>query len=244
MRVAQGLDLQVAVSKVGKYSVSESGDTVEMIERPQGGLSVVLADGQRSGRAAKLISNIAGRKILSLLADGVRDGAAARAAHDYLRTIRQGKVSAEVSIISVDLETDTIVVSRNSRCPALLVHIDDHVCQSRLIDELGVPIGIHAGTKPIITEFQIRSNMYVILFSDGILSAGCRRGTTFDIEGFVCQRLDERPMDAQELADAILAMALELDDGRPVDDTSVVVLAVQPDTLGDIARRMTLRFPI
>jgi len=149
-----------------------------------------------------------------------------------------------VSIISVDLETDTIVVSRNSRCPALLVQIDDNALQSRLIDEPGVPIGIHSRTKPIITEFQIQANMYVVVFSDGILSAGCRRDVTFDIEEFVCRLLNERSLDALDLADAILARAVELDDGRPVDDASVIVLAVRPDTAGDIARRMTLRFPI
>jgi len=244
MRVAQGLDLQVAVSKIGKYSTSESGDSVEMIERPQGGLSVVLADGQRSGRAAKLISNIAVRKILSLLSDGVRDGAAARAAHDYLRTIRQGQVSAEVSMISADLETETIVVSRNSRCPVLLVQLDDGVWQSRLIDEPGEPMGIHTRTKPIITEFAIRQDIYVVLFSDGILAAGVRRGVTFDIEEFVCQRLNGEPVEALVLADAILARAVELDEGRPADDASVIVLMVRPVTNGDTVRRMTVRFPI
>ena len=30
MQVARGFDLQIAVAKIGKYSVSESGDTVEL----------------------------------------------------------------------------------------------------------------------------------------------------------------------------------------------------------------------
>jgi len=64
------LELQVAVAKVGKYAVSESGDTVELIERPHGGLSLVLVDGQRSGKSAKAISNLVARKAVSLLADG------------------------------------------------------------------------------------------------------------------------------------------------------------------------------
>lgn len=104
------LDLQVAVAKIGKYATSESGDTLEMIERPQGGLSIVLVDGQRSGRAAKRISNIVVRKAISLLADGVRDGAVARAAHDYLRTMRGGTVSATLNIVSIDLQTETLVI--------------------------------------------------------------------------------------------------------------------------------------
>ena len=88
------MELRFAVAKIGKYATSESGDTLEMIERPHGGLSMVLVDGQRSGRPAKLISNVVARKAVQLLAEGVRDGAAARAAHDYLYTYRGGKVSA------------------------------------------------------------------------------------------------------------------------------------------------------
>jgi hypothetical protein len=51
-----------------------------VVERPNGGLSVVLADGQSSGRGAKAISLLVVRKVIGLLAEGVRDGAAARAA--------------------------------------------------------------------------------------------------------------------------------------------------------------------
>ena len=97
------LEVQVAVEKINKYAADESGDTVEIVERPHGGISIVMADGQRSGRSAKAISNIVVRKAISLLAEGVRDGAAARATHDYLHTQRGGKVSAELVIISVDL---------------------------------------------------------------------------------------------------------------------------------------------
>ena len=47
------MEIQLAVAKIAKYAMSESGDTVEVIERPHGGVSVVLVDGQRSGRSAK-----------------------------------------------------------------------------------------------------------------------------------------------------------------------------------------------
>ena len=40
------MEVQIAVAKVNKYAVSESGDTLEVVERPSGGLSVVLADGR------------------------------------------------------------------------------------------------------------------------------------------------------------------------------------------------------
>src|SRR5512133_112773 len=103
------MEVQIAVSKVRKYATSNSGDTVEVVERPHGGLSVVMADGQSSGRGAKTVSNLVVRKVIALLAEGVRDGAAARAASDSLFTERNGKVSATLNILSADLQTGTLV---------------------------------------------------------------------------------------------------------------------------------------
>ena len=50
------LKIDVAVVKTNKYASRESGDTVEIVERPGGGISVIMADGQGSGRAAKTLS--------------------------------------------------------------------------------------------------------------------------------------------------------------------------------------------
>ena len=86
------MEVQIGVAKINKYASSESGDSLEVVERPGGGVSIVLADGQRSGKSAKRISNMVVRKVISLLAEGVRDGAAARAASDYLYAERSGKV--------------------------------------------------------------------------------------------------------------------------------------------------------
>src|ERR1041385_2322235 len=108
------MEVQIAVAKVNKYAVSESGDTLEVVERPNGGLSVVLADGQSSGRGAKAISELVVRKVISLLAEGVRDGAAARAASDALYTDKQGKVISTLNIASLDLSSGTIVLTRNN----------------------------------------------------------------------------------------------------------------------------------
>ena len=47
------MEIQIAVAKINKYAVSESGDTLEVVERPTGGVSVVLADGQTSGTRRK-----------------------------------------------------------------------------------------------------------------------------------------------------------------------------------------------
>ncbi len=91
------MEVGLAVAKINKYATTNSGDTVEVVERPNGGLSVVMADGQSSGRGAKWISTLVVRKVITLLAEGVRDGAAARAASELpvYRTVRKGLVNPE-----------------------------------------------------------------------------------------------------------------------------------------------------
>jgi len=50
-------------------------------------------------------------------------------------------------------------------------------------------------------------------------------------------------VNAQQLADRLLQRALDLDNGRPRDDISVLVLRIV-DRAGDGVRRMTLRLPV
>lgn len=244
MDLQPDLELEVAVAKVSKYAVSESGDSVEVIERPHGGLSLVMVDGQRSGKSAKAISNIVARKAVSLLADGVRDGAAARAAHDYLRTLRGGQVSATLNIVSVDLGSRTIVISRNSHCPVIVIQNSGQ--EMRLLDEPSQAIGIHSRTRPVITEIPIDLGTHVVVFTDGVSAAGVRYGERFDAASFVQDWVGATAgaFPARLLADAMLARAVELDRERPGDDVSVVVISVMGRQQPDEVRRLSVRFPI
>jgi serine phosphatase RsbU (regulator of sigma subunit) len=234
------MEIEVAAAKVGKWATSESGDTLEMIERPQGGLSFVLVDGQRSGRAAKAISNVVARKAISLLAEGIRDGAAARAAHDYLYTYKGGKVSATLNILSVDLASKTLVLSRNSHCPTIVITPEDGIW---LLDEPSDPVGVRRGTKPQITELPLTAGTAVVVYTDGLETAGARSSQVYDVPAAVRALTIGDDVSAKQLANGLLQQALTLDEGRPHDDISVLVLRVLERT-GDGVRRLTLSLPL
>jgi serine phosphatase RsbU (regulator of sigma subunit) len=237
------VEIQVAVAKIGKYATRESGDTLEMIERPHGGLSFVLADGQRSGLAAKTISNMVARKAIALLAEGIRDGAAARAAHDYLYTHRQGKVSATLNIVSVDMDSKTLVLSRNSHCPIIIQRPDG---SQMLLDEPSQQVGVYRMTRPEITEIPLDIGLAVVVFTDGVTSAGQRRKQSLDVAQVVSTLYTQHHEDhhvARPIADGLLAEALELDEGRASDDVSILVLAVRPNSLDEV-RRLQVHLPI
>jgi serine phosphatase RsbU (regulator of sigma subunit) len=232
------MELQIGVSKIKKYASSESGDSIEIVERPNGGLSVVMADGQRSGKSAKRISNMVVRKVVSLLAEGIRDGAAARAASDYLFTERGGKVLATLNIISIDLVTNTIVVTRNNPAPILYTQGQE----IKILDEDCKPVGVYRNTRPIITELPINSGLTIAAFTDGITNAGVKKNENLDIWDLFnyCLKND---LTAQESADHFMNNALELDNNLPVDDISIVMIKVNNEKRDDI-RRLTLSIPI
>jgi serine phosphatase RsbU (regulator of sigma subunit) len=234
------LEIQLAVEKINKYASSESGDTVEIVERPHGGISIVVADGQRSGRSAKAISNIVVRKAISLLAEGVRDGAVARATHDYLHTQRGGKVSAELHIVSVDLVTNTLVISRNARCPILMRHHGEFVW----LDEPAEAVGVHRLTKPAISEHQLEAATTLVVFTDGVWSAGNMAGKKIDLPAILARVDEDETASANEVAAAILSEALALDQGRPRDDATVLVVKLVEQPSLDGIRHLSMRIPL
>lgn len=233
------MEVEVAVAKVAKWATSESGDTLEMVERPRGGLSFVLVDGQRSGKAAKAISNLVARKAIAELSEGVRDGAVARAAHDYLHAYKGGKVSATLNIVSVDLNTCTLVLSRNNPCPVILVTPEKGV---QLLNQPSTPVGIYSWTKPVITEIPLQAGTTVVVYTDGLLHAGEHRGGPMDLPKVIGQMVAEG-QNARQIADGLMERALDLEDGRPRDDISVLVLQVLPEEGGQV-RTLSVRMPL
>lgn len=233
------MEVQIAVAKVNKYAVSESGDTLEVVERPNGGLSVVLADGQSSGRGAKAVSILVVRKVIGLLAEGVRDGAAARAASDTLYTDKQGKVICTLNIASIDLSSGTIVLTRNNPAPVFVCRDEQIDC----LEEESIPLGTSRNVRPLITEIALEPGIMIVIYTDGLIHAGKRRGTPMDVGATIGAVLEDQSPSPQALADALLAEAVSLDDNRPADDISVLVLKVSART-GDNVRRMSVRLPI
>ena len=235
------MDIQFAVAKVNKWATGESGDTLEMIERPHGGMSFVLVDGQRSGRSAKAISNLVARKAIQLLGEGIRDGAAARAAHDYLYTHRKGKVSATLNILSVDAVTKTFVISRNNDAPVIIytkekgLYLLNKPCRS---------VGVHRNTKPNINEIPINPHMVIVVFTDGLRHAGSLSGNgSYDPVAATQRILDEGIYNARTIADTLLDEAYARDNGRPKDDISVLVVTTHPEQKDGI-RRLEVHLPV
>jgi len=232
--------VEAAVAKTSKYAMPESGDTVEIVERPRGGLSLVMADGQRSGLAAKAISNAVARKAATLLAEGVRDGAAARAASDYLLSLRRGQVSADLVVLSADLDSRTLVVTRNIGCPVLLYQAGSLHC----LDATAATLGTNRLTRPQIAEVPLAAGLAAVAFTDGIWEAGTVSTRPAAVPEWIGDIVTAHFAQPRVLADTLLEQAIAHDQGRPRDDMTVVALAVTPHEEAADVRRMHIIFPI
>jgi serine phosphatase RsbU (regulator of sigma subunit) len=179
------------------------------------------------------------QKVIALLAEGVRDGAAARAASDNLYTERGGKVSATLNIISLDQLTQTMVITRNNSSPAYIVNRNE----IQVLDEPSKPIGIYRDTRPLITEIPLELGLFAVIFSDGLEHAGKRSGKPMNILTYLQTLLEDDSPTPQFIADALLENAIKLDDGRPVDDISIVVVGIL-EAADDEVRRMLVRLPL
>ncbi len=233
------MHISVAVAKIDKWAVRQGGDTLEIIERPRGGLSLVLADGQSSGPGAKRISLTVVRKVISELGEGVRDGAAARAANDVLYAMRGGRVSATLTILSVDMDDRDLVITRCGEPPVYVRHPDGRL---EALPGEAPPLGFRRRMRPMVTTLPLEPGLMVCAFTDGLMHAGSRTGRTLEIGAAIADLWADAPT-AQAIADGLLERAMAADDGRPVDDTSIAVLLVRAGE-GRGPRRLTVEMGV
>lgn len=232
------MEVQIGVAKVGKYPSGISGDSVEVVERPCGGVSAVIVDGQGSGRAAKRMSHMIATKAASLIEDGARDGAVMRVINDQLYAFRDGQVSATATVLTADLDHRCLVISRNSNTPVVVASPESAHCLDAPVE----PIGVRRLMKPAITHLELTAGAMLIGFTDGVIHAGrYGQGETFSFDWLY--RELKRGHNVQELANSILDYAIGLESGKPMDDMVVAVLAIskRESTLG--IRRLSVSYP-
>jgi len=234
------MEIRIDVAKTPKFGFDISGDTVEAIERPGGGLSLIMADGQGSGNAAKSLSSFVVNKAVGLIGDGARDGTVASAVHDSLFAARKGKVSASLTIISADLSDQTIVISRNTNCP-VIVQSDSELT---IIDDKTSSIGTEKVSRPSISQVEMKPGLLVIAFTDGILNAGEWYGNQWDLREIISHIKDASVGSTVSTAYYLLQKAIAADEEKPKDDMTVACLSILPYGASHRIRRMIVSMPL
>lgn len=228
MTERRSVTLHCAAAKVARYGLRTSGDSVDLVERPGGGLSLILADGQGHGESAKRVSGPVVARTAALLAEGARDGAAARMAHDILHHARGGRVSCTLVILSADVGAGALVVSRSGDSPVYVRRPADDEGPDRVerLDDAQSPLGVRRWNRPAVSVFALAPGTVLLAMSDGILRADRERPESRVAEAVAERLLATRPGEAVPLVDDVLALCLASSDRRPRDDSTAVAMCV------------------
>lgn len=232
------MEIEAAISKIDRHASSEQGNKVEIIERPNGGISIIMAEGKLNGKRSKALTMKAVHDVLSEISDGLNDGASVRLVLTRIRNEHNEKAHVNISVISCDLQSGTIVITKNNSIPVLVYENGEcrflPLTNNSEIDRF----------DPVVYQFEFKPEQTFILISQGLQLAGNHYENTIDLTTAVDSIYDndEEP-NVQNVSDTLLKQAIAFDGGRPRDDMTVIVLKVSQATNKDI-RREYICFPI
>ena len=233
----RGLVAIVGAVSVARHGMHECGDIVRVLDRPDGGICAIIADGQGHGRAARLIAAMAVGRIKALVGEGAREDAALIAANDLLLAHRGGQVSCEAAIVSVDLIDGVIRVTRFAR--ASCITIGD--AGAAITGGEAPPLGIYRRAVPVVDTVEASASVACLVASDGVRAAGERTGHPLDLAAELARVATHG---GDEAARAILSAAIAADEGRPRDDMSVACVTLAASTHGPLVRRIGAQWPL
>lgn len=215
-----GLQFDIAIRSTHKYAMSASGDTTRIVDLPDGGVALLVIDGQGSGPSARAVAREVAAKLTGLLQDGAEAVTAARAASETLRAARSGQVSVSFDIVRAG--QDRLVEIARLSTNVLLVREEE---RWRELGGQSEPAGRGGGSRPFTWLLDANSNPAILIATDGV----ARADKQDDCEGWLLGALAASPSEAAaELADAVFREAMERVDGRPADDMTVAVLLTRP----------------
>lgn len=234
--------VEFGVSKNGRYDSEESNETTEIIERPTGGQTVVYCSGKRNGQKSKILSSVIANKVLEKTTESFRDSSAVKYVSDQINREYAGEVSGSFCMFSADFDSETIVISRCTNIPVFYYQQGVLSVWNSVTQEIGSVKGLH----PSITEIPIEPGTVVIMLSEGILRAGNESGKLSGItellESFIEEREEES---ADRIADFFLRYATALDENKPQDDMTVIVIKIVNDSENQVhARKMLVTCPV
>ena len=241
-RSVKGMEVKIGLAKTTKYAMNYCGDSFNMVERPGGGISAILADGQGSGLSAYQTSSWVVNRLSALLTEGGRDEAAVEAVHEELYDRTDRRISCSLTTVSSDFESETVIICRNTYAP-VFIWTEDY---ETVYEEDAGPIGVHRHTKPLMYELPFSPGMVILSCTDGIKNAGKKRmGREADPEKILGFLRSGKAEDAGYLAKSVMEYALSLDHEEAADDMTVMVMGLAEGSEGATkVSQMEISYPI
>ena len=199
------------VAAVKKSGEKTSGDTHSVIRINEHRFLMALSDGMGSGEYAHKVSDTAISLIEAFYRAEMPEGTVLDTINKLLAFSRDERFAC-IDICSVDLNTGGAEFVKIGS-PVAVILRDGKV---RVLESGSLPMGILDTLRPAVAQEKLSDGDMLVFMSDGITSAF---GSTPELIEFL-QPL--KPLNPQNLADKLLAAALERTGGKAEDDMTVL----------------------
>ncbi len=204
-------DAVFGVAAVKKSGEKTSGDTHSVIRINEHRFLMALSDGMGSGEYAHKVSDTAISLIEAFYRAEMPEGTVLDTINKLLAFSRDERFAC-IDICSVDLNTGGAEFVKIGS-PVAVILRDGKV---RVLESGSLPMGILDTLRPAVAQEKLSDGDMLVFMSDGITSAF---GSTPELIEFL-QPL--KPLNPQNLADKLLAAALERTGGKAEDDMTVL----------------------
>lgn len=218
-----GLDVGGAYRPAGDGS-EVGGDFYDLFETGRGTWAVVLGDVCGKGAAAAVLTALVRYTIRAEALRTPYPSAVLAAAHDAVsRNYPEQFCTALFAILDHTAEGVRINVASGGHHLPLRVHSDGR-CD--VFGATGGILGLLDTPQMVDTTTMLASGDVIVLYTDGVTEARNDKAEFFDDDRLRTAVIDQRRNRAQSIADHLVAIALEFQNGFSRDDMAVVVIKV------------------
>ena len=205
------LDAVFGVASKKKKGEKASGDTHSVIRINEHRFLMALSDGMGSGEYARKVSRTAISLIEAFYRAEMPEGTVLETINKLLAFSREERFAC-IDICSVDLNTGGAEFVKIGSPIALILREG----KIKVLESQSLPMGILESLRPTTLKEQLKDGDMLVFMSDGVTAAF---NSTPELLEFM-QPL--KPLNPQNLADAVLQGALKRTDGVAEDDMTVL----------------------
>ena len=192
------LDAAFGVAYAIKNGERVSGDTHSVIKINEHSFLMALSDGMGSGKYAKKVSSTAISLIEAFYRAEMPEGTVLNTINKLLSFNRDERFTC-IDVAAVNLSTGVADFVKIGSPAGIIVREGE----IKVLESRSLPLGILENLRPAVCSEQLRAGDIVVFMSDGVTSAFSSSTELYEyLQGL-------KPLNPQNLADAVLAAAKE-----------------------------------
>lgn len=214
---AKAFEVETGVAGAAKDGDLLSGDSFSMVELGNGKFAVAISDGMGNGARARMESSAALSMLEQLLQSGIDEQLAIKSVNSVLLLRSPDEMFATIDLALIDLYSAYATLLKIGSTPSFIKRGDEVIP----ISANNLPVGIVQDIEIDLLRIQLQPEDTLIMMTDGVLDSS---GHAVNKELWMKRVLHElEDGEPQQMAEALLEVAMRQYPGSVKDDMTVVV---------------------